>query len=90
MARGRQTQAPTQPIPRTVQCGAAGDAGFCNLYGTPRLEFSLLCSLPSGHDGNVHECRVPVRVKATTNAAGAKTRIVTDQVSVVVQWEVKQ
>jgi len=51
------------------KCGARGDFGHTNIWGTPYLMFDTYCRLPVGHEGK-HECRIDVRVAPTSEEAG--------------------
>jgi hypothetical protein len=72
------------------RCGAPGDFGHQNIWGSPFLMFNTYCTLPPGHAGK-HSCRMDLKVAPSFEPAGAAVERKSVEVTgeAFVHWELK-
>lgn len=73
------------------RCGALGDFGHTNLFGTPILKFMCTCLLPKGHKGK-HQSSEKLGITSTFEKHGItvdRNSIEVSPKEILVKWNSK-
>lgn len=69
-----------------VTCGRKADLGYCNLWGSPYLKFTLRCNLNKGHAGK-HQGIEKVSIKPTGEGGDPVKSDSIEAQPMLIKWE---